>query len=38
MKKIKGAVSHRARVVEDLRADPKLARAYLLVAMETEQV
>ena len=36
MKKLKGTVSHRERVIEDLRADPKLARAYLLVAMEDE--
>jgi probable addiction module antidote protein len=36
MKKLKGTVSHRARVVEDLRADPKLARAYLLAAMEDD--
>lgn len=36
MKKFKGTVSHREWVVEDLRADPKLVRAYLLVAMEDE--
>lgn len=36
MKKLKGTVSHREWVVEDLRADPKLVRAYLLVAMEDE--
>ena len=36
MKKLKGTVSHRERVIEELRADPKLARAYLLVAMEDE--
>ena len=36
MKKLKGTVSHRARVVEELRDDPKLAREYLLAAMEDD--
>ncbi len=29
MSKLKAAVSHRERLIEELRADPKLARAYL---------
>ena len=36
MKKLQGTVSHRELVIEELRADPKLARAYLLVAMEDD--
>ena len=36
MKKLKGTVSHRELVIEELRADPKLVRAYLLVAMEDD--
>ena len=32
MSKVKGAVPHRARLIEELRNDPKLARAYLAAA------
>ena len=36
MSKTKAAVSHRARLIEELRADPKLARAYLAAAIEDD--
>ena len=32
MSKVKGAIPHRARLIEELRNDPKLARAYLAAA------
>src|SRR3989304_3457830 len=35
-KKITGAVSHRKRVVEELRADPELAQEYVRGAMEDD--
>jgi len=35
-KKITGAVSHRKRVVEELRADPELAQEYVRAAMEDD--
>ena len=34
MSKLKAAVSHRSRLIEELRADPKLAREYLAAAIE----
>lgn len=36
MSKLKAAVSHRTRLIEELRADPKLAREYLAVAIEDD--
>ena len=36
MSKLKAAVSHRERLVEELRADPKLARAYLAEAVKDD--
>ena len=36
MRRHKAAVSHRARLIEELRADPKLARAYLAAAIEDD--
>lgn len=36
MRKLKAAVSHRERLVEELRADPKLARAYLAEAAKDD--
>lgn len=36
MSKLKAAVSHRERLIEELRADPKLARAYLTAAIEDD--
>ena len=36
MKKFKAAVSHRTKLIEELRADPKLARAYLAAAIEDD--
>ena len=36
MSRLKAAVSHRARLIEELRADPKLARAYLAAAIEDD--
>ncbi len=36
MSKLKAAVSHRERLVEELRADPKLARAYLVEAAKDD--
>ena len=34
MRQLKAAVSHRNRLIEELRADPKLAREYLAAAIE----
>ena len=34
MRKLKAAVSHRERLIEELRADPEVARAYLAAAFE----
>jgi probable addiction module antidote protein len=36
VKRIKAAVSHRERLIEELRADRKLARAYLMAAIEDD--
>ena len=36
MSKLKAAVSHRERLIEELRADPRLARAYLAAAIEDD--
>lgn len=36
MSRLKAAVSHRARLIEELRTDPKLARAYLAAAIEDD--
>ena len=36
MSKLKATVSHRERLVEELRADPKLARAYLAEAVKDD--
>ena len=36
MSKLKAAVSHRNRLIEELRADPKLAREYLAAAIEDD--
>ncbi len=36
MRKTVGAVSHRERLIEELRADPRLAREYLKAAIEDE--
>jgi probable addiction module antidote protein len=36
MSKLKAAVSHRERLIEELRADPKLARAYLTEAAKDD--
>lgn len=36
MRKLKAAVSHRERLVEELHADPKLARAYLAEAAKDD--
>lgn len=36
MKKLKAAVSHRTKLIEELRADRKLARAYLAAAIEDD--
>ena len=36
MRRHKAAVSHRARLIEELRTDPKLARAYLAAAIEDD--
>jgi hypothetical protein len=34
MRQLKAAVSHRVRLIEELRADLKLAREYLAAALE----
>ncbi len=36
MSKLKAAVSHRNKLIEELRADPRLAREYLAEAIEDE--
>ncbi len=36
MRQLKAAVSHRNRLIEELRADPKLAREYLAAAIEDD--
>lgn len=36
MSKLKAAVSHRTRLIEELRTDPKLAREYLAAAIEDD--
>lgn len=36
MSRLKAAVSHRKRLIEELRADPKLACAYLAAAIEDD--
>ena len=36
MSKLKATVSHRERLIEELRADPKLARAYLAEAVKDD--
>src|SRR3989344_346286 len=36
MRRFKGAVSHRNKLIEELRADPKLAREYLAAAIEDD--
>ncbi len=36
MRRFKAAVSHRNRLIEELRADPKLAREYLAAAIDDE--
>lgn len=36
MSRLKAAVSHRARLIEELRTDPKLARAYVAAAIEDD--
>ena len=36
MSKLKAAVSHRERLIGELRADPKLARAYLAEAVKDD--
>ncbi|MBI3546847.1 MAG: putative addiction module antidote protein [Gammaproteobacteria bacterium] len=36
MSRLKAAVSHRARLIEELRADRKLAREYLAAAIEDD--
>ncbi len=36
MSKLKAAVSHRNKLIEELRADPKLAREYLAAAIEDD--
>lgn len=36
MSRLKAAVSHRERLVEELRSDPKLAREYLVAAIEDD--
>ena len=36
MRKIRAAVSHRERLIEELRADPRLAADYLKAAIDDE--
>ncbi len=36
MKRIRAAVSHRERLIEELRADPRLAADYLKAAIDDE--
>ena len=36
MSKLKAAVSHRNKLIEELRVDPKLAREYLAAAIEDD--
>ena len=36
MRKLKAAVSHRNKLIEELGADPKLAREYLAAAIEDD--
>lgn len=36
MNRSKAAVSHRERLIDELRSDPRLAREYLAVAIEDE--
>lgn len=36
MSELKAAVSHRNKLIEELRADPKLAREYLAAAIEDD--